>query len=72
MYTVEALENGIEKIKKNILVLEGAIEAERDRIKEYYGMIDTIKRKERENALATHSIKIVRRERNHNKDGHIN
>ncbi len=72
MYNVEALENGIEKIKKNILVLEGAIEAERDRIKEYYGMIDTIKRKERENALATHSIKLVRSESNDNKDGHIN
>jgi predicted nucleic acid-binding Zn-ribbon protein len=72
MYSIEALENGIEKIKKNILVLEDAIEKERSRIKEYYGMIDTIKRKERENALASQSIKITRDKSNDNTDGRNN
>lgn len=69
MFNVEALERGIEKIKKNILVLEDAIDKERSRIKEYRGMIETIERKEKEKVLASQSIKIVRGDNNDNTDG---
>jgi hypothetical protein len=46
MYNLEALERGIEKCKENIKVFEDAIEKERDTIKEYYGMMDTLRNKE--------------------------
>lgn len=47
-YSVESLENGIEAAKKNILIFEDAIVKERNTISEYYNMISTIQRKERE------------------------
>lgn len=47
-YSVESLENGIEACKKNIKTFEDAIEKERNTIKEYHEMIDTVQRKERE------------------------
>lgn len=47
MYSVEALERGIESAKKNIVVFEEAIQKERDQIAEYYKMIDHLKEKER-------------------------
>lgn len=52
MYSIEALERGIEDIKKNIKVFEETIVKERNRIDEYYKMIDILKEKERNaNAL---------------------
>jgi hypothetical protein len=47
-FSVESLDNGIEASKKNILVFEDAIDKERNTIKEYREMIDTIERKKRE------------------------
>jgi len=47
MYDKQALLNGIEKIKQNILVFEQAIEAERERIREYYRIIDDLDRRAR-------------------------
>ena len=44
-YNVDSLEAGIEASKKNIGVFEDAITKERDTISEYYGMIDTIRKK---------------------------
>jgi len=46
-FSVESLTNGIESCKKNILVFEEAIEKERNTIKEYRGMIETIEENER-------------------------
>lgn len=46
MFSIEALERGIEGCKKNITVFEDAIDKERDQIKEYYGMIDILRKKE--------------------------
>ena len=46
MFSIEALERGIEGCKKNIKVFEDAIDKERDQIKEYYGMIDVLRKKE--------------------------
>lgn len=46
-FSVESLENGIESCKKNILVFEEAIEKERNTIKEYREMIETIGEQER-------------------------
>lgn len=46
MFSIEALERGIEGCKKNITVFEDAIDKERDQIKEYYGMIDVLRKKE--------------------------
>lgn len=51
MYSTESLERGIEDIKKNIKVFEEAIAKERARIDEYYGMIDALKLKQREEEL---------------------
>jgi len=48
MYSVESLEKGIEKAKENIKIFEDAIDKERNMIKEYRSMIDTIERKKRE------------------------
>jgi prefoldin subunit 5 len=47
-FSVKSLENGIESSKKNIRVFEDAIDKERNTIKEYREMIDTIERKKRE------------------------
>jgi len=47
-FSVESLENGIESCKKNIQTFEDAIDKERNTIKEYREMIDTVERKERE------------------------
>ncbi len=49
MFSIESLERGIEGCKKNIKVFEEAIDKERDQIKEYYGMIDTLRKKEEVN-----------------------
>jgi hypothetical protein len=51
MFSKEALEKGIEDIKKNILIFEDTIDKERQRIKEYRDMIDVIERKERESNI---------------------
>ena len=45
MFSIESLERGIEGCKKNIKVFEDAIDKERDQIKEYYGMIDALRKK---------------------------
>jgi hypothetical protein len=50
-FSVKSLENGILAAKKNIGVFEIAIEKERQTIKEYCDMIETIKRKEHEARL---------------------
>jgi len=47
-YSTESLENGIESCKKNIQTFEDAIDKERNTIKEYRDMIETVQRKERE------------------------
>lgn len=47
MYNKDSLINGIEACKKNIQTFEDAIQKERDTIKEYYAMIDTIDELER-------------------------
>ena len=46
MFSIESLERGIEGCNKNIKVFEEAIDKERDQIKEYYGMIDVLRKKE--------------------------
>ena len=46
-FSVESLENGIEACKKNILIFEEAIEKERNTIKEYREMMETIGEQER-------------------------
>lgn len=45
---IAPLENGIERCKNNVKIFEDAIEKEREQIKEYYFMIDTIERKRRQ------------------------
>ena len=62
MYSAEGLENGIETCRKNITVLEGAIERERETIKEYRVMIYDIERaaKEKEAAERNVHLEIVR------------
>lgn len=47
-YSVESLERGIEAAKKNIETFETAIDKERETIREYRFMIDTILRKKSE------------------------
>lgn len=47
-YSTEALKRGIESAKVNIQTFENAITKERNTISEYYGMIETIQRKQRE------------------------
>ena len=44
MYSIEGLENGIAGCRKNIEVLEIAIEKERQTIKDYRLMIDDLER----------------------------
>jgi hypothetical protein len=48
MFSPEALKNGILSCKANIITFEDAIEKERETIKEYQGMIDSIEEKERD------------------------
>lgn len=52
MFSTEALKKGIEDIKKNIKVFEAQIVKERERIEEYLGMIDVLKKKETEQKIA--------------------
>jgi prefoldin subunit 5 len=47
-FSVESLDRGIESCKKNIKTFEDAIDKERNTIKDYRHMIETIERKERE------------------------
>jgi len=46
-FSVESLENGILACKKNIKTFEDAIDRERETIKEYHVMIETIEEKAR-------------------------
>lgn len=46
-YTLKGLENGIVGCKKNIAALESAIEKERNTIKEYRIMMDSIEESDR-------------------------
>ncbi len=46
MFSIESLERGIEGCNKNIKVFEEAIDKERNQIKEYYSMIDVLRKKE--------------------------
>lgn len=57
-FTVDSLENGITNCRKNISVLEVAIETERATIKNYRIMIDDIETAERDKALAEKGINI--------------
>lgn len=57
-FTVESLENGIDNCRKNIDVLETAIETERNTIKNYRIMIDDIETAERNLAAAEKNITI--------------
>lgn len=59
-YNVDSLLDGIERCKKNIITFEDAIDKERNTIKEYYYMIDTIQRKEREHKAGMRNIEIER------------
>ena len=45
---IQNLQDGIDRSKNNIRVFEEAIEKERQTIKEYYFMIDSLERKARE------------------------
>ncbi len=47
-YSVESLENGILACNKNIKIFEDAIEKERNTIKEYRIMMDTVQKNERQ------------------------
>lgn len=58
MYSIEGLENGIEGCKKNIKVLEGAIDKERNTIKEYRIMIDDIETADRKKKEAEDNVHI--------------
>jgi hypothetical protein len=57
-YSVEGLENGIERCRHNITVLEDAIDKERQTIKEYRIMMDDIERAERLKAEAEEGITV--------------
>lgn len=57
MYNRNAILNGIEKLKENIAVLEQAIEAEREKIKEYYRIIDELDKKERSASISVEIVK---------------
>lgn len=58
MFSVENLERGIEHARKNIRVLEDAIERERQTIKEYRIMIDDIEFAEKQKKAAEEGISI--------------
>lgn len=58
-YTVEGLENGIEGCKKNIAVLELAIDKERGTIKEYRIMMDSIETSDRLVKEANANVHVV-------------
>ena len=64
MYSVEGLENGIVNARNNIKVLEEAIDRERNTIKEYRVMIDSIEYSDRlvAEANANTHVEIVRDE----------
>ena len=58
MYNVDGLRAGIVNLKRNIKVLEKAIEVERKTISEYKVMIDDIERAEGQKAEAEAGIHI--------------
>ena len=64
MHSIEGLENGIVNAKANIKVLEDAIDRERNTIKEYRVMIDSIEYSDRmvAEANANVHVEIVRDE----------
>lgn len=47
MYNIDSLEAGIDQCKVSIKALEDAADRERETIKEYRGMIDTLQERER-------------------------
>lgn len=62
MYNTESLEGGIEKCRINIKTFKDAIDKERETIKEYRSMIETLGRKEREKIEAMAHVEVVRNE----------
>jgi uncharacterized OsmC-like protein len=62
MYTIDGLRNGIKGCRKNIKVLEVAIDKEQQTIADYRIMIDDIERAEeaKEHAEANFHLEIVR------------
>jgi len=58
MYSIKGLEDGIEHAKKNIAVLEDAIERERNTIKEYRIMIDSIEVADRKKKEAEGHVEV--------------
>lgn len=58
MYSIDGLKNGIVNSKKNIKVLEKVIQDERQNIKEYKIMIDSIETAEKKKAEAEAGIHI--------------
>ena len=58
MYSIDGLKNGIKNSKKNIKVLEKAIADEKNTIKEYKIMIDSIETAEKKKAEAEAGIHI--------------
>ena len=69
-YSVDSLLRGIESAKDNIKTFEEAIEKERQTIKEYRFMIDTVERKEREAKVRDEILKNIEviREEDENDD----
>ncbi len=57
-YSIESLENGIIKSRENIKMYEDLIDHERNQIKEYRLMIDSLERAEREKAEALANVRI--------------
>lgn len=58
MYSVEGLEEGIRNARRNIEVLETAIERERQTIKEYRIMIDDLERAAQLKAAAEQNVSV--------------
>lgn len=58
MYSVDGLENGIVQAKKNIALLEDAIERERNTIKEYRIMIDDLEQAKKAKKEAQSNVTI--------------
>ena len=59
MYSIEGLEEGIVNCRRNIDVLETAVETERNTIKEYRIMIDDIERAEENKKGAEEMVKNI-------------
>lgn len=58
MYDKNGLEEGVRNCKRNIKVLEKAIEDERNTVKEYRLMIESIERAERKQQEAADGVHI--------------